>query len=214
VDQSGRISGELDNIGPGHNMPSGAAQDRRVWIEVVSYDETGGVLFSSGVVPDGTPVADLEADEPDLVLLRDRGFDDTGEPAHMFWDVASIDQERTMPGVLTTDLLTKDGQEDPDYYAPLYAFRYPRSDGTGLPARVTLVVHVRPIGLEVIDDLIDSGHLEERHRDALPTFSVLPNRGLDDTKLRTDVTVEWTPAAFEQSNGCVQTGESLRSMAE
>jgi hypothetical protein len=210
VNPSGRISGELDNIGPGHNMPSGAAQDRRVWIEVVSYDALGNVLFSSGVVPDGSPVVEMEAEDPDLVLLRDQTFDKNGEPAHMFWEVATINDEHTIPGVITTELI-KDGMEDQDYYAPVYPFSYPSSEGSGLPTRVTLIIHVRPVGLEVIDDLIKTGHLEDRHRDALPTFSVLPNRGLDASKLPTDVTVEWTTEALERSNGCVQTGESLRS---
>ena len=40
------------------------------------------------------------------------------------------------------------------------------------PARIEFRVRMRPIGLDVLDSLIDSGHLAPEIRDAMPTFTV------------------------------------------
>ena len=47
-DGTHRIRVELENIGAGHSFPSGAALDRRVWVEVVGYDAEGNRIFGSG----------------------------------------------------------------------------------------------------------------------------------------------------------------------
>ncbi|HEY8089382.1 MAG TPA: multiheme c-type cytochrome, partial [Polyangiaceae bacterium] len=55
VTQSGGVRVIVDNVSAGHFFPSGAAQDRRVFAEIVA-SKAGAVIYQSGVVPDGTPV--------------------------------------------------------------------------------------------------------------------------------------------------------------
>ena len=65
LSSSGGIRVILDTTGVGHQWPTGAAQDRRAWAEVIAYDDVGGVIYSSGVVPDGTPVTSTVTKDPD-----------------------------------------------------------------------------------------------------------------------------------------------------
>ncbi|HCP45465.1 MAG TPA: hypothetical protein DIU15_05455 [Deltaproteobacteria bacterium] len=149
----------LDNVGAGHSWPSGAAHDRRGWIEVTAWrgDE---VLFQSGHVEEGVPITSIE--DPYLFLLRDKGFDENGEEAHMFWDIASVESN------LLGTSVTLD-PSDPAYYHYQEA-RYPILGA--VPDRVTSRVRLRPMGLEVIDDLIESGHLDPSIRANFPTFDL------------------------------------------
>ena len=161
----------LDNVLVGHMWPSGAAQDRRAWVELVAYigDE---VIHQSGVVDEGQPVASLA--DPDLWLMRDRALDAEGEVAHMFWDVAEVESE-LLPPAVTSD------PADPRYFhAVTRSYLLP-----GLPDRVTMRVHLEPIGLDVMDDLIASGDLDRSVRDAAFRFTV----GGTDLEWTTDVGV-------------------------
>jgi hypothetical protein len=65
-----------------------------------------------------------------------------------------------------------------------------------LPARVTMRVRVRPMGLDVLDDLIDSGDLDAAIRDEMPTHTLA------------STVLEWTEA--EHGYG----GEVRRSETE
>jgi hypothetical protein len=155
----------LDNVAAGHAFPSGAAQDRRAWTEVIAYDSAGNVLYSSGVVPDGnTPVL---ASDPDLWLLRDCMLDasKTSE-VHMFWEAYAVEGNE-LPAQATFD------SSDPAFYQTHKLRTFPA--GASLPVvpdHVTLRVRLQPVGLEVVDDLIRSGDLDARFRSALPTFTV------------------------------------------
>ena len=57
-DGSSRV--RIDSLGVGHMFPSGAAQDRRVWLEVIAYDADNNVVFQSGVVPDGMDPEEID----------------------------------------------------------------------------------------------------------------------------------------------------------
>jgi hypothetical protein len=67
------------------------------------------------------------------------------------------------------------------------------SPGGVEPSRITATLWVEPIGLDVLDDLIESNHLASSVREAMPRFEILPNRygrplpGEDPT-----VSLEWT----------------------
>jgi hypothetical protein len=165
----GRIQYTLDNIGGGHMIPSGAAQDRRMWVELRAYS-SDDVVLESGAVADGQPVTDVAETDPHLWQIRDFTFKENGEEAHMFWDVREVRSELLKP-VVTLDPL------DPDFIHSTTR-EYPLSP---MPDRITAVVHLRPIGLDVLDDLIATGHLDPVHRDAGPTFTI------EGTRL------EWTP---------------------
>lgn len=187
----------LDNASAGHDFPSGVAHDRRAWVELVAYREDT-VLYQSGVVDESEPVVEL--DDPDLWLFRDEVFDEDGDAAHMFWEVADY-VERTIPVQVTND------PSDPDYYLSHAVRRFPRAGEeviAGVPDRVTVRVRLRPVGLDVIDDLISTGHLEGSLRDAIPTLDLLPNRRLvgdaeSDLASLSSVSMEWSSATMGSS---------------
>ena len=58
----------LDNVGAGHFWPSGAAQDRRAWLEVTASAK-GQVVYQSGVVPKGE--SPTQINDPDVWILPD-----------------------------------------------------------------------------------------------------------------------------------------------
>lgn len=168
----------VDNIGAGHAFPSGSAQDRRVWFEVVAY-QGDEVVYSSGVVPEGTPAVAI--DDPDLWLLRDCLLDGDGNEVHMFWEARSYTSNLLSPQ-LTFD------PSDPRFFESHVVQVYP-GDGRFLdvvPDRVTLRVHVEPIGLDVLDDLVASGDLDPAHRDGMQRLALDLGEG---------PVLEWTPDA-------------------
>jgi hypothetical protein len=168
----------LDNVGAGHGFPSGATQDRRAWVEVVAY-EKGAAVYQSGVVPEGGSVVALA--DPDLWLLRDCLLGADGEPVHMFWDAARYDSNQ-LPGPVTAV------QSDPRYYLTHVMRSFPRPTSTpaviaAAPDRVTMRVRLVPVGLDVVDDLIESGDLDPAYRAKMPTWTL------------TGTDLEWTEAA-------------------
>jgi hypothetical protein len=178
-----RVEVTLENVAAGHRWPSGAAQDRRAWVELTAWSGEQRI-YASGVVADGEAVTEL--DDPDLWLLHDRALGEDAQHVHMFWEVAAI-ESHTLPAPLTTD------KSDPDYFATHVARRYPRPGASpstlpAVPDRVSLRLRVQPMGLDVLDDLIASGDLDPALRDEMPTLQVLPNRSQGET-----TTLEWTP---------------------
>lgn len=170
VTQLGAVRVLLDNVAAGHFWPSGAAQDRRAWAEVIA-SQAGSVIYQSGVVPDGTPVTSLTND-PDLWLLRDCMFDNETPPAQvdMFWQAAST-QGNELPAQLTFDAT------DPRYYQTHVVQYFPRAPSATLPAmpdQVTLRVRLQPIGLDVLNDLVATGDLDASVPAEMPTYDVLP----------------------------------------
>jgi hypothetical protein len=162
----GVITYEIENVGSGHMWPSGAAQDRRAWAEVIAYDAAGGVVFSSGVVPDGV---DPDGTDPNLFRFWDDTFDANDQPAHFFWEVARHDAATLLPP--TTTLCP----QDPGYFHAV-AKEYAPINPAGV-ARVTARVLIRPLPYELMNLLaID------------PAIQVeLPTHAVEGTQL------EWTP---------------------
>jgi hypothetical protein len=210
----------LDNVGAGHAWPSGAAQDRRAWVEVTAY-QGDSIVYQSGAVPDGDspvtffgedgPTSDAGDDapsplfdsgaldapgetgatdgaspppraDPDLWLVRDCLFGPDGRETHMFWE-ATDHEANQLPALATFD------QTDPRFYAT-HAYRtYPRRPGSTLgfsPDRVTMRVRLSAIGTDVLDDLIESGDLDARYRNAIAPLTVGDE-------------LDWTPAGAGQT---------------
>jgi hypothetical protein len=157
----------LDNVGAGHNWPSGAAQDRRAWVEIIAY--SGDVpVYQSGVVGEGESVSDLA--DPDLWWARDCLLDAEGAHVHMFWEAAEYDSN-LLPGPVTNV------PSDPAFYEAhrVRTFPRPTSSPASLatpPDRVTMRVRLVPVGLDVLDDLVASGDLDPSVRDAMPHFTL------------------------------------------
>lgn len=149
-----------------HRWPSGAAQDRRAWVEFTAYDAGGKVIFESGHIAEGEPVLKTEGAtgyDRNLFAMHDSIFDEDGQPVHMFWEAAPSEahpdgyERFTLPG--TTDLNTPHFREWSYRVAPQ-------------PARVTVQVHIRPMDLNVIDELIADGHLDAEVRDGFHDVSL------------------------------------------
>jgi Cytochrome c554 and c-prime len=170
----------LENAFAGHSFPSGAAHDRRAWVEIMAWDDAEQLIFESGVVPANEPAVSLVPTDPNLWLFRDSAFKADGSVAHMFWDVADLE----------SNLLAQASTNDPgEVHAQTRLFSIPLS--AGIPARATMRVLIRPMGLEVLQDLVDSGHLDAAIVDEIPTFEVINN-------------VEWDLDA--DGYGCVPEG--------
>ncbi len=165
----------LENLNAGHDIPSGAAQDRRVWVELHAY-KGGSEIFSSGVVAPGTPATSVSGTE----LLYDQTFKADGvTPAHMFWDVA-----KQTPKVIPVST-----PQAPQGNTYVHVF-----NGGAEPDRVTVTIWVEPIGLDVIDDMAAAGnYLDPSIRAKIPRFAVqLPTTQPDPTPSGTPVTFDWT----------------------
>jgi hypothetical protein len=183
----------LDNANAGHNFPSGAAQDRRAWAEVVAY-RGSEAIYQSGVVPDGQAVS--VNNDADLWLLRDETFDVNGNETHMFWNVAEL-RSKTLPVQLTADPAKS------DYYKSHLRRRFPFDPTAsigGIPDRVTVRMRLVPIGFDVLDDLIGSGHLDPALRERMPALDLLTFRH-DDFRSEPElaslstVSMEWSEAS-------------------
>jgi hypothetical protein len=176
-ERTNRIQVILDNVGVGHMWPSGASSDRRVWIEVAAYT-ADKLVYQSGAVPQGGSVESL--DDPDLWLIRDCFFDESGQEVHQFWQAA-----RYSSNLLPPSPIIGPGQR------PMprghYRWDVPRPDSTrvlpSVPDRITMKVHIKPVGDAVVKDLVDSGDLDPAVAARIPTFEVSGG------------TVEWTRAA-------------------
>jgi len=156
----------LTNRGVGHAWPSGAAQDRRAWVELVAYDAEDNVIFQRGVVANGDVVGQAE---PELEVLHDRLYDENAQPVHMFWRAAPSDAH---PQGYESDLLAAPA---PDAAPVQRVFEY------ALPApaaRVTARLLIQSIGLDVLDDFQGI---------ELPISQRLLNNGYQDAQLRSHV---------------------------
>lgn len=156
----------------GHNQPSGASQDRRMWLEFLAYDEAGNLLpeASSGNIAPGELEEKPDDDprhDPQLILFGDRIFDENGKRVHMFWDAAKSDkypkgyEAISLPPATTTYV---EGRH--------VVVKQIRAKGlNSLPARVTARLRIRPIGIDVLNDLVASGDLEKSLVAEMPTMT-------------------------------------------
>ena len=151
-DTERRIIVALDNVGAGHDWPSGAAQDRRAWVEVTA-SAGDRVLYRSGLAEGETTAT---AADPDLWLVRDCIYGADGGEVHMFWDATSH-RGNALPGPVTADV------RDPSTLVRSHLKRtYPVAPSGPLgelPDAITLAVFLKPIGDDVLASLVESGDL-------------------------------------------------------
>ena len=109
-------------------------------------------------------------------MFRDRIYGPEGEPVHMFWEAA--------PSELHPDGFTSHALPvaTTSYVAGAHSVirQYRASGPDGLPARVTARLRMRPIGLDVLHDLVESGDLDPAVVEEMPTFTL-------------GAELEWTP---------------------
>lgn len=160
-DEGADVLVSLENIAAGHSFPSGAAHDRRVWVQLQAW-VGDSLIYETGNLEEGRPLVELEAEDPDLWRFGDRAFKPDGTTAHMFWDVDRVESNLLRAPAARSPLEPGwfDNHETRTFQTP------------ALPDRIVLQMHIRPIGLDVLDDLIATGDLDPVHRDAMPTFTL------------------------------------------
>jgi hypothetical protein len=165
----------LHNEFSGHSFPSGAAQDRRVWVdfEVFAGDES---LLASGAIPDDQSVDAYAASgvDPNLWLFRDRMLDEAGNEVHMFWEARDVESDL----LLASSILSPSGDAS-TWQARRF---HVESDAVDL---VTMAGRMRAMDLAVVDDLIASGDLDPAIRGTIPTLPLAAWQ------------LTWTPALAE-----------------
>lgn len=167
----------------GHRTPSGAAQDRRLWLEISVWDAAGRLLVESGKIGDRAleepPPGELGHD-PQLCMFRDHLFDARDEEVHMFWEAAKPAKSRLLPPL--SDVNTP--------HALTCSYRIP---GGQRPARIELRMRMRPVGMDVLADLVQSGDLAEAFVAKMPTFTLRNTVGVwtsDDPTFK-QLEVDW-----------------------
>ncbi|HEY6555816.1 MAG TPA: multiheme c-type cytochrome [Polyangiaceae bacterium] len=203
----------LENVFAGHHWPSGAAQDRRAWVEIGVY-AGAEVLYESGFAADDEDVTALEPSG--ALVFRDRTFKVDGTPAHMFWEVARL-ESNTIPGAITTDPTRPE-----DYFAAHFYRIFPETRAfPRRPDRVSLRVRLRPIGVDVLRELSSDLPAELDLIGQMPVFTLSPARAASPP-WSPDLTVEWNAISREDPrygyNGgfnntpadCVTTGGGRR----
>lgn len=167
VEPNGLVTIWYDGGGLGHFWPSGATQDRRAFIRVRAFDADGNVVATIGDVGEDQSVMEAHAQEPRMAVLRDTMFDAQGNEVHMFWDAVSTEDD---PRVVTSPSKGAVGQ-----FGHAVPFDFQRVFTQEVPAQIEVEVYIRPLGREVIRDLLESGHLQqfgmdESIIDEIPTF--------------------------------------------
>lgn len=151
----------LDNVLAGHSFPSGVTHARRAWVELLAYNgDKGDVpILLSGVVADDEPIAELE--DENLWLMRSQIFDENGTEVHFSWRAKTM-TSTALPAGVTSD------QSDPRFFHAVER-KYPLPT---TPTRVEMRVRMRPVGLEMFDEIIASGDLDPAVLDRVPTFTL------------------------------------------
>lgn len=185
VDGDTRVTLWLHNETVGHGWPSGAAQDRRAWIELRARRD-GAIVYESGVI--GPEDAVAKSTDPDLWWFGDRIYDAEDQPVHAHWEVARY-ESGALPVATTLG-------GDADTWIPR-EYTFPGA----LPTEVELRMWLRPMPRDLLDDLVDAGYLDAQVRDDMPTFEVAP------------VHLDWSPAVAEPSGSgsCVHTASTCKS---
>jgi hypothetical protein len=182
VNPDGTITVRIDSFNVGHMFPSGAAQDRRSWIELKAYNAAGAVLFQSGVVPDGVDPEQINDPYVSCTMpgttscsgFWDRTYKVDNTPAHFFWEVARIDSKLIKPQS-TLD------QNSPAYDHSSTVKYLVGPSVTQQVDRIEAKLKVRALPFEAVDDLIASGDLDPAIRGELKTLEPL---GAQSTWLR------------------------------
>jgi hypothetical protein len=165
----------VDSFHVGHNFPSGAAFDRRSWLELIAYDaEVGGnIVFQSGVVPDGMDPEEIN--DPKLAGFWDRAKKSDGSVAHFLWEVASIEDK---VGDVVLPAVTFD-QNDPlfDHSVTSHFRNAPIAQIKRVEARLL----VRPLNFQLLRDLVASDGLDPALMAKVQTMVVSTSTWLEST---------------------------------
>jgi hypothetical protein len=172
LDPPGTLSVRVDTFNVGHNFPSGASQDRRTWLEVIAYDASNNVVFSSGVVGDDQDPEDIhdphiDCTDPNPLSFACSGFWDRmtktdGTEAKFFWEVANETSFLLKPAITTV-------MSDPAYDHST-TNKWNVTDVAGQIDHITARIRTRPFPYAVLKDLVSSGDLDPVYAQSLTTI--------------------------------------------
>ena len=136
-----------------------------MWLELTAYDQNGKVIDQSGKIADDAAETNPQDSDIPLWSFNDRIFDAHGKEVHMFWDVA--------PSAAHPDGFESRSLPGPRSAAPgTHTLTIPLQLSAAIPGRVELRVRIRPVGFDVLQDLVDSGDLDAGVRKQVPTLTV------------------------------------------
>jgi nitrate/TMAO reductase-like tetraheme cytochrome c subunit len=170
----GTLTVRADTFNVGHAFPSGASQDRRSWLEVIAYDASNNIVFSSGVVGDNQDPEDI--DDPitnctgtntqankECGGFWDRMQKTDGTRAHFFWEVATETSYLLQPA---TTLVSSDPKFDHSSTATWnVASVFTQID------HITATLKTRPFPYATLNELVSSGDLDASFAAKLTTLS-------------------------------------------
>lgn len=169
-----RLTVRIDSFSVGHMFPSGAAQDRRVWLQVQVFDADGNLIYERGNVPDGvdpeetsdpTLTTDCTNNLPSCGTFFDRTYKADGTPAHFFWEVETVQSRLIRPAVtLDPNSAAYDHSTTVEYQlGPAIA---------GQADRIEARIFMRPLPFAMLRDLEESGDLDPAIKTRVKTLPV------------------------------------------
>ena len=132
-----RVDVTLRSEKVGHGWPSGAAQDRRAWVELEGF-LAGAMVFSSGQVPVDKAVSATA--DAQIMLLRDQHFDAADRETKLFWQTVRFTSVQ-LPVARSSSSPETDGE-----FAHAYTFAGP------MPDSVKMRVKIRPVDFDLLDE--------------------------------------------------------------
>jgi len=150
----------------GHNQPSGVAHDRRLWLEIRGYDANGKEVYTEGVIADGQVEEPPGQSHP--FMMRERIRNAKGEEVHMFWEA----MPQAVPNPADSLLLPPSTLANLNGNPRHTLERSFRVSSVPLPVRYVMQLRMRPMGIDVLLDLVKSGHLDPAVVARMPTLTV------------------------------------------
>lgn len=189
----------MHNEGAGHAWPSGAAQDRRAWLEVSALRQ-GAEVFGFGHVGPEEAAVDIIDANPNNWAFFDRIYNDAGEEVHMFWEARQV-----VSTILPVNNQAVANPESSSWKARTYILPVDTLD------RVEMQLNLRAMGREVLESLVNSGDLDPAFLQSIETFQVA---GADLIWPTEDGMSEIKKTLLYSDTGygrCVSTSQSCRS---
>ncbi|HEY4182304.1 MAG TPA: multiheme c-type cytochrome [Kofleriaceae bacterium] len=178
----GTVSVRVDALIPGHNFPSGSSFDRRAWIELQVFDASNNLMYSNGVVPDGTDPEDVMPTPP-RAMFFDKATKADGTEAHFIWDVAAIEpNDQSMAGSANVLMPAVTFDANSDLYDHSHTINFINIANLDMADRIEARLLVRPFAYKVLGDLVQSSDLDASFMGKVPTLEVDHSTWLRATK--------------------------------
>jgi nitrate/TMAO reductase-like tetraheme cytochrome c subunit len=97
-----RVAVAISNLRAGHNLPSGVAAERQMWVSLVARDQAGRSLYQSGQLDINGDLMDHHSAlqpnaDPDLTVFRQIMRDENGKEVLFFWQAGTVENNLIPP---------------------------------------------------------------------------------------------------------------------